>query len=262
MESNPRVRREGSILLVENNNPAARNAFTPGYMDQIYEELVNAGAEVDVRVVVLAGVGEHFCAGGDLRALRERRSLPLEEREASLERLNRMVLAIRGCAKPVVAAVEGYAVGAGLALALACDLVVAARSAVFKASYVAVGLTPDGGTTASLAEIVPRQLANELCMTAEPVGAERLHALGAVNVLAQKGEALTDALALAERLACGPARALQRIKQLNAAAAGNSFEDQVRFEARTMAHSLGDAESAEGIAAFLEKRPAKFTQVA
>lgn len=262
MELNPRVRREGSVLLIENNNPGARNAFTPGYMDQVHRHLAEASTDPLVRAVVLAGVGEHFCAGGDLRALRERRSLTLEEREASLDRLNRMVLAIRHCTKPVVAAVEGYAVGAGLALALACDLVVAARTAVFKASYVAVGLTPDGGTTASLAEAMPRQLANELCMTADPIGAERLHALGAVNVLAEKGEALTAALALAGRLVQGPARALQRIKHLNANAAQTPFEEQLRAEARNMAHSLGDAESAEGIAAFLDKRPAEFTHVA
>lgn len=248
--------------MIENSNESARNALTPEFMEGVRRILKEAEADPSVRAIVLCGAGEHFCAGGDLRVLLERRKLTLEQREASLARLNGMVLAIRECRKPVIAAVEGYAVGAGMALALACDMLVAARQAIFKASYVAVGLTPDGGTTASLAGLVSRQLANEICMTAAPIGAERLHALGVVNALTEKGGARTQAMTLAASLVAGPARAIGRIKRLNAEAARHSFVEQLRSETHLMAESLGDAESAEGICAFLEKRAANFSHVA
>jgi len=262
MDSNPAVSIEGAVLVIENRNPMARNALTAEFMDGVTKAITAADADRVVRAVVLCGQGEHFCAGGDLRSLRERAKWSQAQREASLDRLNGMVMAIRNCGKPVIAAVEGYAVGAGMALALACDLLVASRSATFKASYVAVGLTPDGGTTASLANVVPRQLANELCMSASPIGSEQLHALGVVNALTEPGSARADALALAARLAGGPARALRRIKQLNLQASITPFEEQMRQEARFMAESIGDAEAAEGISAFLDKRTATFAAIA
>ena len=147
-------RREGAVLVLSNNNPAARNALSPAFYAALTEALAQAEADPTVGAIVLTGEGGHFCAGGDLRQLAKRRELPIEERRAKLEGLHDLIRAVRDCRKPVIAAVEGAAAGAGLSLALACDMLVAARNAVFSVAYVKVGLTPDGGATAFLAEFV------------------------------------------------------------------------------------------------------------
>ncbi len=182
-------RREGAVLVLSNNNTAARNALSPAFYAALTAALAAAQDDPAVGAIVLTGEGGHFCAGGDLRQLAKRRELPVEERRAKLEGLHDLVRAVRGSGKPVIAAVEGAAAGAGLSLALACDMLVAARDAVFSVAYVKVGLTPDGGATAFLAEFVSRQVLTELCLTGERISGERLHALGAVNRLAEPGEA-------------------------------------------------------------------------
>ena len=182
----------------------------------------------------------------------------MEERRAKLEGLHDLIRAVRDCRKPVIAAVEGAAAGAGLSLALACDMLVAAKNAVFSVAYVKVGLTPDGGATAFLAEFVSRQVLTELCLTGERISGERLHALGPVNRLAEPGQALAQALALAAQVAAGPHLAMARIKALCRNAHANTLEDQLELEARFMVQSQETEESREGMGAFLEKRPADF----
>lgn len=134
-------------------------------------------------------------------------------------------------------------------------MLVAARDAVFSVAYVKVGLTPDGGATAFLAEFMSRQLLTELCLTGNRVDGERMHALGAVNRLAAPGQALAEALALAHGVAEGPALAMARIKSLCRVAHANTLEEQLEQEARFMVLSQETEESREGIGAFLEKRP-------
>ena len=195
--------------------------------------------------------------GGDLRQLAKRRELPIEERRAKLEGLHDLIRTVRDCRKPVIAAVEGAAAGAGLSLALACDMLVAARNAVFSVAYVKVGLTPDGGATAFLAEFVSRQVLTELCLTGDRISGERLHALGPVNRLAEPGEALAQALALAAQVATGPDMAMGRIKALCRSAYTQPLDDQPQL----MVQSQATEESREGIGAFLEKRPADFVRL-
>jgi hypothetical protein len=121
------TRREGAVLVLSNNNPAARNALSPEFYAALTQALAQAEADPTVGAIVLTGEGGHFCAGGDLRQLAKRRELPVEERRAKLEGLHDLIRAVRDCRKPVIAAVEGAAAGAGLSLALACDMLVAAR---------------------------------------------------------------------------------------------------------------------------------------
>ena len=149
---------------------------------------------------------------------------------------------------------EGAAAGAGLSLALACDMLVAAKNAVFSVAYVKVGLTPDGGATAFLAEFVSRQVLTELCLTGERISGERLHALGPVNRLAEPGDALAQALVLAAQVAAGPELAMARIKTLCRNAYANTLQEQLEQEAQCMVQSQETEESREGIGAFLEKR--------
>jgi enoyl-CoA hydratase/carnithine racemase len=258
MTSRLMARRDGAVLVLTHDNPGVRNALSPEFYAALTAALGQAQADAGIGAVVLTGANNYFCAGGNLRQLAQRRELSSEERRERLEGLHDLVRAIRDCRKPVVAAVEGGAAGAGVSLALACDLLVMARDAAFSVAYVKVGLTPDGGATFFLSELLPRQLLTELCLTGDRIEAPRLAQFGAVNRLAEPGRALDEAVALAQRLAAGPARATARIKDLCRNAAGATLEAQLEREARHMVRSLGDAESAEGIAAFFDKRAADF----
>lgn len=254
------IRREGGVLILSNNNVAARNALSPEFYAAVVSALADAAADASIGAVVLTGEGGHFCAGGDLRQLAKRRELPVEERREKLEGLHDLIRTVRDCPKPVIAAVEGAAAGAGLSLALACDMLVAAKNSVFSVAYVKVGLTPDGGATAFLSEFVSRQVLTELCLTGERISGERLSQLGAVNRLAEPGQAIVLALALAQQIAQGPEQANARIKDLCRQAPRNTLEQQLDLEAQYMVQSQETEESREGIAAFLEKRAANFRQ--
>lgn len=255
------TRRDGAVLVLSNNNPAARNALSPEFYAAVRTALHEAAADPTVGAVVLTGEGGHFCAGGDLRQLAKRRELPIEERRAKLEGLHDLILAIRDCPKPVIAAVEGAAAGAGMSLALACDMLVVANNAVFSVAYVKVGLTPDGGATAFLAEFVSRQLLTELCLAGDRISGERLNALGAVNRLTEPGQALAQAVLLAAQVASGPDQAMARIKTLCRSAYTNTLQEQLEQEAEFMVCAQACEESREGIGAFLEKRQPDFTKL-
>lgn len=248
------VRREGAVLILSNNNVAARNALSPEFYAAVTTALAQAAADEHIGAVILTGEGGHFCAGGDLRQLAKRRELPVAQRREKLEGLHDLIRTVRDCPKPVIAAVEGAAAGAGLSLALACDMLVAAKNSVFSVAYVKVGLTPDGGATAFLSEFVSRQVLTELCLTGERMSGERMAQLGAVNRLAEPGQALLQALVLAQQMASGPALAMARIKDLCRQAPHNTLEQQLELEAQYMVQSQETQESREGIGAFLEKR--------
>ena len=254
------VRREGDVLILSNNNVAARNALSPEFYAAVTQALTDAAADTSIGAIVLTGEGGHFCAGGDLRQLAKRRDLPVHERREKLEGLHDLIRAVRDCPKPVIAAVEGAAAGAGLSLALACDMLVAAKNSVFSVAYVKVGLTPDGGATAFLAEFVSRQVLTELCLTGERISGERMAELGVVNRLADPGQAIVLALGLARQIAQGPELAMARIKDLCRNAPRNTLEEQLELEAQYMVQSQETDECREGIGAFLEKRTANFRQ--
>ena len=251
-------RQEGAVRILINNNPAARNALTAAFYAELPAALTEAQADPAVGAIVLTGAGDFFCSGGDLNQLAQRRAMSPAQRRERLENLHDLIRAIRHCGKPVIAAVEGGAAGAGLSLALACDMLVAARNAFFSVAYIKVGLTPDGGATAFLSEFVSRQILTELCLTGDRIAAERLHAMGAINRLTDGGAALAEAVALAARVAAGPARAGARIKALCLNAYNVDTETQMALEAQLMVESQGDDEAAEGIGAFLAKRTPDF----
>ncbi|TKR56290.1 enoyl-CoA hydratase [Allopusillimonas ginsengisoli] len=248
------IHREGAVLILTNNNPLARNALSPGLYADLQQALHDAGNDPTLGAIVLTGQGGQFCAGGDLRLLATRRELPIEERRAKMESLHDMLRALRDCPKPVIAAVEGAAAGGGLSLALACDMLVTAKNAVFTVAQVKVGLTPDAGASAFLAEFVSRQVLTELCLTGDRVSGERLHQLGCVNRLTEPGEALQVSMALAGQIAAGPMQAMSNIKNLCRQAQYNTLEQQLELEAQYMVQAQGSEESREGISAFLEKR--------
>ena len=248
-----RLEDKGDRLIIWNGNAARRGALTPELYDVIAQAMTEAAAP-RIRSVIFTSQGDFFCAGGDLNVLIERRTLPEAERREKIDLLHDLVHSMRACPVPIIAAVEGGAAGAGASLALACDLIVAARGAKFTAAYVKAGLVPDAGLTASLARMLPRPLAMEMCLLAQPVLAERLAQLGAVNQVCDAGQALASAMLLADALAAGPRDAQGVIRQLVAQAYDITEALQLDAERDAMAHAAGGVEAAEGISAFLDKR--------
>ena len=252
-----RIEDAGDRLIVWNGNTAKRGALSPELYDCINMALQQA-QEPRIRAVILTAEGGFFCAGGNLNVIIERRQISEEGRRGKIDDLHDLVRGIRASPVPVIAAVEGGAAGAGLSLALACDLIVAAKDAKFTAAYVKAGLVPDGGLTSSMSRLLPRPLAMEMCLMGRPVLASRFADLGAINRLCAPGKAMEEAMALADALAGGPRTAQGAIRTLVAGAYEAQEAEQLDAERNVMAQAVAGEEAAEGIAAFLEKRPAVY----
>jgi enoyl-CoA hydratase/carnithine racemase len=249
---------EGQTLILTISNPEFKNALGPEIYSAGVEALNAAENNPDIRSVVITGEGSMFCAGGNLQRLQGNRREPKEVQAQSIDGLHSWIDSIRTYPKPVIAAVEGAAAGAGFSLALACDFCVAADNAVFVMSYSTVGLSPDGGGSWSLARALPRPLASELLMAGERIGAQRLFDFGMVNRVTGAGSALSEALKLAERLNARAPNALASIKELINDAAGNTLGQQLASERDHFVENLHDSNGGEGISAFLEKRTPQY----
>ena len=250
--------REGAAIVVVNNNPSARNPISLEFYLVLQAALNEAEQDSSVGAVVLTGAEGFFCAGGDLELLATARQRSADERRERLDKLHDTVIAIRQCTVPVIAAVEGGAAGAGASLAFACDLLICAEDAYFSIAYVKVGLTPDGGATAFLQEMLPRQLMAEMCLLGNRIDVQRLHNAGAINQICVAGETLLHACKTAEKLARGPQHAIANIKHLCLEAQHNSLSQQLDLEAELMIEAQVHDEAQEGISAFFEKRHANF----
>jgi len=247
----------GDRIVVWNGNAAKRGALTPELYDAIAQATTLA-QEPRVRAVILTSEGDFFCAGGDLNVLIARRKLSETARREKVDTLHDLVRALRACPVPVIAAVEGGAAGAGLSLALACDIIIASEEAKFTAAYVKAGLVPDAGLTTSMARLIPRPLAMEMCLLGRPVMAIRFAELGAVNRLTPVGQAYDTAMHYADEIVAGPRAAQGMIRGLVAQAYEMAETVQLDAERDAMAFAAGGDEAAEGIAAFLEKRKPEY----
>lgn len=244
----------GQTMVLTISNPEYRNALGPEIYAAGIEALGVAESSPDVRTVVIAGEGATFCAGGNLNRLLGNRQQPPDVQAQSIEGLHTWIEAIRTFPKPVIAAVEGAAAGAGFSLALACDLIVAADNAVFVMAYSTVALSPDGGGSWSLAQALPRQLAAELLMCGERIGAQRLRDLGVVNRLAAPGQAMAEALALAAGLNARAPNALASAKELLNDAVHDDLSKHLASERDHFVRNLHHANGGIGISAFLAKQ--------
>jgi len=254
MSAELQASRRDATLILTLSNPGAKNALHPDMFAAAIETLSTAERDDTIRAVVLTGADRFFCAGGNLNRLLENRGKDKSAQAESIDNLHGWIEAIRDCPKPVIAAVEGAAAGAGFSLALACDLIVAGASAKFVMAYVNVGLTPDGGGSWFLTQALPRQLAAEILITGKPVLASRLHELGLVNRLAVDGAVLDAALDWADELAALSPNAVERIKALTHEAQHNMLAQHFEAEKRHFVESLHHRDAQEGISAFLEKR--------
>ena len=258
MSAELQASRQDATLILTISNPGARNALHPDMYAAAIETLSTAERDDTVRAVVITGADKVFCSGGNLNRLLENRSKAPAVQAESIDNLHGWIEAIRDCPKPVIAAVEDIAAGAGFSLALACDMIVAGASAKFVMSYVKVGLTPDGGALWFLTRALPRQLAAEILLEGKPVSAARLHELGVVNRVVPDGTVLDSALAWAEDLAALSPNAMERIKSLTNEAQANSLAQHFESEKRHFVESLHQRDALEGITAFLEKRKPQY----
>ncbi|PUE57943.1 enoyl-CoA hydratase [Limnohabitans sp. 2KL-17] len=249
---------EGQTLILTLSNPEFRNALGPEMYAAGVEALSVAESSLDVRSVVITGANSIFSAGGNLQRLQNNRQLPPDHQAQSIEGLHNWIEAIRTFPKPVVAAVEGPAAGAGFSLALACDMIVAARNSVFVMAYSGIALSPDGGGSWSLSRALPRQLATELLMCGERIGGERLQQLGVVNRLADAGQALQQALQLCKQLNARAPNALASIKELLSDADGSTLNAQLARERDQFVKNLHHNNAGIGIAAFLNKQKPEY----
>lgn len=245
-------------IVLWNTNIKMRNALTPEYYEGMIRELRNASEDPSVAAVVLAGEGDFFCSGGNLNRLAKRREETAEQRSAGINKLHDVIRAIHECPKPVISAVEGGAAGAGLSIALICDMVVSAQDAKFTLAYVRAGLVPDGGITHTLMQNLPRATAARMALLGDPISAERLYALGMITELVAPGAAVEQAQALAERLGKGPMHAIAKIKSMMDGAKQSSLHEQLEVERVALSEALIGDEAQEGIKAFFEKRPPNF----
>ncbi|MEI7976897.1 MAG: enoyl-CoA hydratase [Betaproteobacteria bacterium] len=249
---------EGATLILTLSNPEHRNALGPEIYAAGVEALSVAETSSEIKSVVITGEGDIFCAGGNLQRLIKNRQQAPEHQAQSIEGLHNWIETIRTFPKPVIAAVEGPAAGAGFSLALACDMIVAARNSVFLMAYSNIALSPDGGGSWSLSRSLPRQLAIELLMMGERIGAERLHQLGVVNRLSEPGQALGTALAMANLLNQKAHNALASIKELVNEADAASLNQQLALERDHFVKNLHHANAGIGISAFLNKEKPRF----
>jgi enoyl-CoA hydratase/carnithine racemase len=259
MPSELLTERHGATLVLTLSDPATRNTLSPQASAAGVEALNVAESSAEVRCVILRGDGAHFCSGGNLQRLAHTRSIGPDEQRQSIERFHAFIEALRAFPKPVIAAVEGYAAGGGFSLALACDLVVAAADAKFVMSYAKVGLSPDGGSSWHLAQQLPRALVLQMLWLAEPLPPQQLLQFGLVNRIADSGQALAEALKLAERLAQMAPNAIASAKELVNLGPQRRLREQLDAEREHFVVNLFAPNGAEGLQAFFDKRAPRFS---
>jgi 2-(1,2-epoxy-1,2-dihydrophenyl)acetyl-CoA isomerase len=247
--------RDGGVLLITLNRPEVFNAFNAALHAALHTALTEA-ADPEVRAVVLTGAGRGFCAGQDLTEFREV-AADIRERLESTYHPN--IRAIRSLEKPVIAAVNGPCAGAGLSLAAACDLRVAADDAAFVPGFVGIGLIPDSGGSYFVRRLLGTARAFEWMTTNRRLSAAEAHAWGLVNEVVESGRLLARADELAQSYAALPTRAIGMTKRLFDHAENATLEEQLALEAELQSEATQTADFREGVNAFLEKRAAKFS---
>jgi 2-(1,2-epoxy-1,2-dihydrophenyl)acetyl-CoA isomerase len=242
--------RDGAVLTITLNRPDVLNAFTR----EMHQAFGRAAAG-DVRAVVLTGAGRGFCVGQDLNEFREASGDIASHLE---QNYHPNIRAIRELEKPVIASVNGPAAGAGLSLACACDLRIAADDATFVPAFISIGLVPDSGGTYLVRRLLGTARAFELFGTGRRLTAAEAHAWGLVNEVVESANLAPRAAELAAELAALPTRALGMTKRLFDNAEHATLGEQLAYEARLQAEATQTADFREGVAAFLEKREPRF----
>jgi 2-(1,2-epoxy-1,2-dihydrophenyl)acetyl-CoA isomerase len=249
-------RREGGIAVLTLDEPESLNAMTPELLGALAQAVGAAEADEGVRALVLTGAGRGFCSGQNLKAFQ---SLGADLAAGVMKFYWPAFRALRECHVPVVVAVNGVAAGGGMSLAMAGDMIVAARSATFIQVFSRIGLVPDLGSTWLLPRLIGRQRALEMMLTNAPLDAATAQAWGLVREVCDDAALPERAFDLASRLAEGPTRALVETRRLIEASESATYEAQFRREIETQMRMRETADAEEGRRAFIEKRKACFS---
>jgi 2-(1,2-epoxy-1,2-dihydrophenyl)acetyl-CoA isomerase len=247
--------RDGAVLTITLNRPESYNAFTTA-MHAALRGALDEAAAGDVRAVVVTGAGRGFCAGQDVTEFRELDHDVGEHLEATY---HPNVRAIRALEKPVIAAINGPAAGAGLSLACVCDYRIAADAAAFVPGFVGIGLVPDSGGSYFIARLLGPSRAFTWMTTNRRLTAAEAHAWGLVDEVVEADKLAVRAAELAAAYAAAPTRGIGLTKRLFDHAATATLEEQLALEAELQTTATGTEDFEEGVAAFLEKRPPRFT---
>lgn len=253
------------VLTLTMNRPEARNAMTLDMLYAMADQLARAETAKDVRCIVLTGAGKGFCAGGDVRAMADPDSTdhPANATDAYIHRQRILQRQTAGrlfqMPKPTLAVVNGAAAGAGLALALACDLRIMADDAIMMTAFGRVGVSGDFGGTYFMTQLVGAARARELYFLSDRVPADRAVSLGLANWAYPSGELQSEANIIARRLADGPSSAYRYMKENLNRAMGGEVDDCLDLEATHHVHCMFTADHREAVTAFVEKREPVFT---
>ena len=246
------------IASIRFERPEALNAISVALAQQLLAAVREIQASSRLRVIVLSGSGRAFMAGGDLQAFRSDMSAAQETACAMIEPLHAALRLLAAGNAPVLASVHGAVAGAGMSLALGADLAIAADDAKFGMAYARIGASPDGGGSWHLARLLGLRRATEVAFLADTLDARTALELGLVNRVVPRAELEAETLTLARRLAQGPTRAFGETRRLLRAASLQPLEAQLDCERDAFVRATRTADFAEGVAAFFERRPARF----
>jgi 2-(1,2-epoxy-1,2-dihydrophenyl)acetyl-CoA isomerase len=251
---------QGAVLTITMNRPDKLNAAT----DTMLAELIDAfkGAEKDssVRAILVTGAGKGFCAGQDLGAAKERGAGngSMSYGEHLRHTYNPLILRMRQMPKPIIGAINGVAAGAGMGMAMACDVRISAESASFLQAFVKIGLVPDSGSTWMLPRLIGMTRALDLTLSGRKINAQEALDWGLLTQVVPDSDLMLVANQIASEYAAAPTKAIGYIKQALAFAQTHSLEETLEYEADMQEIAGKTADHREGVAAFLEKRPAQF----
>jgi len=241
------------------NRPKAGNALDADMSKELHQAMLACDEDANIRAVLLRGEGKNFCLGGDLNHFAEHiDNLPFHMKDIIIF-LHSAITKMARMEKPVVAAVHGNVAGAGISFMGAVDMVVAVDSSTFTMAYTRVGLSPDGSSTYFIPRLVGQRRALEMALTNRRLSAQEALEWGLVNRVVADDELLEEARGLATQLANGPTKALGTAKRLIRNSLNETLETQMEYEAQAIADMARNKDFAEGVTAFLEKKPPKFT---
>jgi 2-(1,2-epoxy-1,2-dihydrophenyl)acetyl-CoA isomerase len=251
--------RDGGAARIELNRPESMNAWNRQFGVDLLDAIRTVSSDPEVRAVEITGAGRGFSSGADLRGGFDPTPAGHPDVKTRLHELyHPIILGLREMPKPVVAAVNGPAVGIGCSLALASDLIIAARSAYFLLAFVNIGLVPDGGSSVFVPAKAGFARAMQMSLLGERVGAERALEWGLINFVVDDGELEGEAGRLVEKLAAGPTLSYAGTKRQLNARVYTGIEQQLELEAEIQQEQAASADFVEGVSAFIEKRPAAF----
>ncbi|MEM4575460.1 MAG: enoyl-CoA hydratase/isomerase family protein [Archaeoglobaceae archaeon] len=249
------IRKEEGILWVKFNRPEALNAINEEVIRGLRKAIKIAREDKEVRVMVLTGEGRAFCAGADVKMFSKMNTY---EARRIIEELGKALEELEDLEIPVIAAVNGLALGGGCEIAMACDLIIASEKAVFGQPEINLGIIPGAGGTQRLARIVGWKKAMELCLTGERIDAREAERLGLVNRVVEHDKLMEEAKKFAEKLKTKSPKALMFVKQAVNRGFKMSLENGIKYERDLFALSFASKDAEEGIRAFVEKRVPKF----